>query len=29
LLEAAKYAESGRLSPLPCNLREGDYLPES
>ena len=29
LLEAAKYAESGRLSPLPCNLRKGDYLPES
>ncbi|MEE2811998.1 MAG: sugar phosphate nucleotidyltransferase [Candidatus Thermoplasmatota archaeon] len=29
LLEAAKYAESGRLSPLPCNLRDGDYLPES
>ena len=28
LLEAAKYAESGRLSPLPCNLRDGDYLPE-
>ncbi len=29
LLEAAKYAESGRLSPQPCNLRKGDYLPES
>ena len=29
LLEAAKYAESGRLSPQPCNLRDGDYLPES
>ena len=28
LLEAAKYAESGRLSPQPCNLRDGDYLPE-
>lgn len=29
LIEAAKYAESGRLSPEPCNLRKGDYLPKS
>ena len=27
-LKAAKYAESGRLSPLPCNLRDENYLPE-
>ena len=29
LLEAAKHAKSGRLSPLPCNLKDGDYLPPS